>query len=149
MNKKLILTLAFFATLFFSFSSCNSKEEKVISRLASLTERIDKNGANFSSDDWLQAFRDLEDIHEDMKDCDFTSEQLKEVARADGRITAIVAKQGAKAFSQEAASFMKELGSIVKEFKEGAQEIFNEENMKEIEEEFEKVLKDLEKDLDD
>ncbi len=146
MNKKLILTIAFFTTIFLSFTSCKTSEEAVISRLEKLTERIDKNGAKFDSDDWLQAFRDLEDIHKDMENCDFSSEQLKQVARADGKISAVVAKEGAKALGKEASSFMKEFGSIAKEFQEGFQEIFNEENMKEIEDEFENVLKDIEND---
>ena len=146
MNEKLILTIAFFATISLSFTSCKTSEEAVISRLEKLTERIDKNGAKFDSDDWLQAFRDLEDIHKDMESCDFSSEQLKQVARADGKISAVVAKEGAKALGKEASSFMKEFGSIAKEFQEGFQEIFNEENMKEIEDEFENVLKDIEND---
>lgn len=146
MNKKLLLTIAFLATISLSFTSCKTSEEAVISRLENLSERIDKHGADFDSDDWGKAFSDLEKIHKDMKDCDFTSEQLKQVVRADGKLTATIAKKGAKVLSKEGAGLLKELSSIAKEFQEGIMDIFNEDDLKELEDEFEGVLKDIEND---
>ena len=137
MNKNLLLTIAFLATIALSFTSCKTSEEAVISRLEKLSDRID-------SEDWSKAFKDLEKIHQDMKGCDFTSEQLKQVVRADGKLTATIAKKGAKVLSKEGAGLLKELSSIAKEFQEGFMDIFNEENMKEVEDELEGVLKDIE-----
>ena len=144
MNKRQILTLAVFATILFSFSSCKSREEKVISRLESLSERIDKKGHTFDAEDWAEAFEDLEDIHEDMEDCEFTREELKKVGRADGRLTAIIAKEGAKALGRETSFFLRNFSSFAKEFQEGAKKNFNEEDFNDVEEELKSTLKDIE-----
>ena len=49
-----------------SLTSCKSNEEKVISDLASLSERIEKHGNDFLAEDWEEALEDLADIHEDI-----------------------------------------------------------------------------------
>ena len=66
MNKRQILTFAVFATILFSYASCKSREEKVISRFESLSERIDKKGHTFDAEDWAEAFEDLEDAEREI-----------------------------------------------------------------------------------
>ena len=144
MNKRQILTFAVFATILLSFASCKSREEKVISKLESLSERIDKKGHTFDAEDWAEAFEDLEDIHADMEDCEFTREELKKVGRADGRLTAIIAKEGAKALGRETSSFLRNFSSFAKGSQEGAKENFNEEDFNDVEEELKSTLKDIE-----
>ena len=144
MNKRQILTFAVFATILLSFASCKSREEKVISKLESLSERIDKKGHTFDAEDWAEAFEDLEDIHADMEDCEFTREELKKIGRADGRLTAIIAKEGAKALGRETSSFLRNFSSFTKGFQEGAKENFNEEDFNDVEEELKSTLKDIE-----
>lgn len=144
MIKKHFFTIVFLIAILLSFSSCKSKEEKVISRLENLSERIDKNGHKFDDEDWVEAFEDLEDIHEDMEDCEFTQEELKKVGRADGRLTAIIAREGAKSLGREASSFLRNFSSFAKGFQEGAQENFKEENFNDIEKELNGTLKDIE-----
>lgn len=144
MIKKHFFTIVFLIAILLSFSSCKSKEEKVISRLENLSERIDKNGHKFDAEDWVEAFEDLEDIHEDMEDCEFTQEELKKVGRADGRLTAIIAREGAKSLGREASSFLRNFSSFAKGFQEGAQENFKEENFNDIEKELNGTLKDIE-----
>lgn len=144
MNKKQNQTIAVFTAILLSFTSCKSKEEKVINRIENLSERIEKNGHNFDAEDWAEAFEDLEDIHEDMEDCEFTREERKEVGKADGRLTAIIAKEGAKSLGREASSFLKNFSTFVKGFQEGAQDSFNEEDINDIENEIKNTLKDIE-----
>lgn len=144
MKKKSIAVLGVFIFALFLCSSCKSKEEKVISKLESLSERIDKNGQNFDAEDWEEAFEDLEDIHEDMGDCEFTKEQLREVGRADGRLTTIIAKEGAKSLGREASSLLKSISSYAKGFQKGTQENVNEEDFNDVEEELKSTLKDIE-----
>lgn len=144
MNKRHILTFAVFATILLSFASCKSREEKVISRLESLSERIDKKGHTFDAEDWAEAFEDLEDIHEDMEDCEFSREELKEIGRADGRLTAIIAKEGAKSLGHDASIFLKNFSSFVKGFQEGAQENINEEDFNDVGDQIMSTLKDIE-----
>jgi hypothetical protein len=109
-----------------------------------LSERIDEDGKNFDADDWEEAMEELADIHEEMSDCEFTPEQLKEVGRADGRLSAIIAKEGAKSLGREASSLLKSISSYAKGFQEGAQENFNEEDFNDVEEELKSTLKDIE-----
>jgi len=112
----------FVVTAVLVLSSCRSYEDRVITRLNHLSERIDADGKNFDADDWEDAMEELADIHEEMTDCDFTPEQLKAVGRADGRLTAIIAKEGAKALGHSFSDAIKSLGIYAKGFKEGAEE---------------------------
>lgn len=144
MNKRQILTFAVFAAILLSFISCKSREENVISRLESLSERIDKQGHTFDAEDWAEAFEDLKDIHEDMEECEFTREELKKIGQTDGRLTAIIAKEGVKALGRETTSFLRNVSSFAKGFQEGAQENLKEEDFNDVEEELKSRLKDIE-----
>ena len=144
MNNKQSLTIAVLTAIVLSFSSCKSKEEKVISKIERLSERIDKNGHKFTAEDWIEAFEDLEDIHEEMEDCEFTLEELKEIGRADGRLTAIITKEGVKTLSKNVSFFLKDFSSYFKGFQEGAYENFNKEDLDEIENEIKNTLQDIE-----
>ena len=90
MKSKLILSALFISLL--ALSSCQSREEKVISKLDSLSERIEKDGSIFDADDWEEAIEDFADIHEEMQDCQFTKEQLRELGKKEGKVSAILAK---------------------------------------------------------
>ena len=96
MSKKRIQTIAVSMVMLLSFTACESKEEKVIGRLNSLSERVEKGASNFDAEDWAEVFKNLEDIHADMETCEFTQDELREVGRADGRLMTVIAKEGAK-----------------------------------------------------
>ena len=59
MKSKLILSALFISLL--ALSSCQSREEKVISKLDSLSERIEKDGRIFDADDWEEAIEERRD----------------------------------------------------------------------------------------
>lgn len=128
MNNKLILGIVVFTVILLSITSCQSKEEKIISRLNNLSERVDKYARNFDAEDWDDVLEELEEIHEDMEDCEFTREEQKEVGRAYGRLTAVMAKEGTKAFGRDVSSFLKNFSSFAK----GFQENFNEEDFSDV-----------------
>lgn len=144
MSKKCSFIPVFVVTAVLVLSSCRSYEDRVITKLNHLSERIDADGKNFDADDWEDAMEELADIHEEMTDCDFTPEQLKEVGRADGRLSAIIAKEGAKSLGREASSFLKSISSYAKGFQEGAQENVNEEDFNEVGDQIMSTLKDIE-----
>ena len=146
MNKKHSLRIVVFAAILFSITSCKSREEKVIDRLDSLSERIEKNGHKFDADDWADVLEDLADIHEDMEDCEFTKEELKAIGRADGRLTAIIMKKGAKALGRDAFSILKTYGSYFNGFRKGIEDNYNSEDLNDVEEEIKNALKDFEDD---
>lgn len=94
MKTKFFTRLAIVVAILVSFSmltSCQSKEEKVISQLESLCKTVEKD--SFNAKDLDSARAKFEAIHETAKDCDFTSEQLKEVAKLDARYAKAMAKK--------------------------------------------------------
>lgn len=100
------------------FSSCRTNEEKVIVRLNKLSQKIEKNAVKWNTDDWSDALEEWEAIHDDMSTCQFTKEQIKELGRIDGELTAILIKQGLKEF----ASFFENIGPYMDGFTEGAKQ---------------------------
>lgn len=110
--KSIIVTLLL---TILCLSSCKSKEEKVISNLDNLYERIENNGSEFEAKDWEDALKEFADIHEAMKECNFSKEQLYEVAKKEGKLSAIFAIEGSKALG-------KELPDIVGNFATGIME---------------------------
>lgn len=141
---KTIIRIAAIAACTIALTSCKSKEEKVVSRLDSLSERIEKNGHKFDTEDWEEALEDLEDIHEDMEDCEFSIEELKKIGKADGRLSAIIAKEGAKALGRDFSSVLKSFSSFAKGFQEGAMENYSEDDFKELEDQMNSALEEIE-----
>ena len=130
MKTKFILSTLFISLL--TLTSCQSREEKVISQLDRLSERIEKDGNNFDAEDWEEAIEDFAEIHEDMQDCEFTKEQLRELGKKEGKVSAILAKEGSKALGREFKNFLGNFGAFAKGFKEGAEENVSEEDFNEV-----------------
>ena len=143
MRIKRYLITAFAVVVLLTLMSCQSYEEGVIHKLNNLSERIDKDGKNFDADDWEEALEELADIHEDMTDCEFTPEQLKEVGRADGRLSAIITKQAAKALGHEVSDAIKGISSYAKGFKEGAEGNIDEDDFNDVVDEIGSLLKSV------
>ena len=93
MKNRIIIRLAAVVALvtFCFLTSCQSKEEKIISQLESLCKTVERDGFNVKDIDSVQ--EKFEAIHESAKDCNFTNDQLKEVAKLDARFTKAVAKK--------------------------------------------------------
>ena len=94
MKRSIILRLAAVVAVLVTFcflTSCQSKEEKVISQLESLCKTVEKD--SFSVDD-IDSLQDKFDaVRETAKECDFTNEQRKEVAKLEARFTKAIAKK--------------------------------------------------------
>ena len=95
MMKKAIKVLALCLLVAF-MSSCQTKEEKVINKLQALAERVESKSDSFTESEWENIYTEFESLQTQTKDCDFTAEQLKEVAKAEAELTAAIAKQKAK-----------------------------------------------------
>ena len=147
MKSKLILSALFICLLV--LSSCQSREEKVISKLDSLSERIEKDGSIFDADDWEEAIEDFADIHEEMQDCEFTNEQLRELGKKEGKVSAILAKEGSKALGREFKNFLGNFGAFANGFKEGTEENVNEDDFNEVGNEISNALQEFENQLKD
>ena len=77
-------------------TSCQTKEEKVIHKLQAIAERIENKGDSFDEADWDKVMADLEAIHQQAKECEFSSEKLKELAKAKAEVNAAIVKHGFK-----------------------------------------------------
>jgi hypothetical protein len=95
MMKKAIKVLALCLLVAF-MTSCQTKEEKVINKLKALAERVESKADSFTESQWENIYNEFESLQTQTKDCDFTAEQLKEVAKAEAELTAAIAKQKAK-----------------------------------------------------
>ncbi|MCQ2199697.1 MAG: hypothetical protein MJZ19_08285 [Paludibacteraceae bacterium] len=133
----------FVATLFISLmslSSCYTKEEKVISRLETLSQKIEQNSNDFNEADWESALNDLEEINNEMQSCAFTQEQMKEVGKMYGKLSSKVAKEMGNKFYKA----IKNYGSFLSGFKDGLGESISEEDIKNVSNEITDALNNVE-----
>lgn len=147
MKVKFIITALVTSAL--CLTSCKSREEKVINKLDNLSERIERNGSKFDAEDWEEAIEDFADIHEEMQDCEFTKEQLRELGKKEGKVSAILAKEGSKALGREFKNFLGNFGAFAKGFKEGAEENVSEEDFNEVGNDISNALQEFENQLKD
>lgn len=96
MNMKLSIfaRIAAVAAVLFTFSlltSCQSKEEKVLSQMESLCKTVEKENFDVQDIDSLQA--KFDEIRAVAKECNFTNEQLKELTKLEVRFTKAIAKK--------------------------------------------------------
>ena len=103
------------------FSGCRPHEERVMDRLDRLSEKIQKNGEKWGVNEWADALEELEDIHFDMEDCEFTPEQLRALGRVEGKLTVIIMTEGAKKLGNELIPFLEGAGAFMKGYKEGTE----------------------------
>ena len=156
MKKRALFILALVMLGLFNLTSCQSREERTISKLEQLSERIEKNGDKYDMEEWNGIMKEMEAISDDIEDCDFTSKQMEEVGRLQAKFYKIIMKNGPKIFSGALSTF----GSYAKGLKEGLlDEDFDEDDLKEqfgelenafkeAMESFEDGMKDIDEQLD-
>jgi septal ring factor EnvC (AmiA/AmiB activator) len=113
MMKKAIKVLTLCLLVAF-MTSCQTKEEKVINKLKALAERVESKADSFTESQWENIYSEFESLQTQTKECEFTTEQLKEVAKAEAELTAAIAKQKAK-----------EVGNDIKGAIEEGKEVLN------------------------
>ena len=84
-----------------------------------------------------------------MQDCEFTKEQLRELGKKEGKVSAILAKEGSKALGREFKNFLGNFGAFAKGFKEGAEENVSEEDFNEVGNDISNALQEFENQLKD
>lgn len=145
-----ILTVILLSALF--MNACKPHEERVMDRLDNLAEKVQKNGAKWNSDQWADALEELEDIHYDMEDCEFTPQQLRALGRVEGKLTVVIMTEGAKKLGQELVPFLEGAGAFMKGYSEGVEsmEDYSREQLEElgaqVQQEMERFNSELEED---
>lgn len=139
--------IALFALVTCVLTSCKTREERVILRLSTLSEKIEKHGAQWDADQWADALEEIEDIHYDIEDCDFTKEQLKSLGQVEGRLTATILNEGAKALNQSMSEFIDGAGAYMKGFMQGIDNNYDPTNVENLGKSINSQLLELEKEI--
>lgn len=113
--------LSFFSILFIALTltSCQTREERVISKMETLSERIEKNADTFDSEDWEAVFKEYAQLQEQAAKCEFSEEQYKELGRIEAKLTAALASERAKNFGRDFGNLLNSGKEFVDGFLEG------------------------------
>ena len=152
MKKNALLTLTAVMLGLFCLTSCQSREERTISKLEQLSERIEENGDNYDVEDWNGIMNEMESITDDIKDCDLTSQQMQEVGRLQAKFYKAIMKNGKKVFSSGLSKVFTNFGAYAKGLKEGWEidsldENGLEEQFDELEDAFKDAMESFENEL--
>ena len=101
-------------------ASCQSKEEKFISQLEDICEMVEDE--DFAIEDYEKVSQNYEKILSGASDCDFTTEQLKEIGKLQGRITVALTKQSMKGAGNFFKGMMEGAKGMVEGITEGLEE---------------------------
>ena len=124
MMKKAIQVLTVCLIVAF-MSSCQTqtKEEKVISKMKALAERVESNNDTYSDAEWDKVTNEFDALQKEAKECDFSADQLKDLAKVEAELTAAIAKQGAKRIGSDIKDAIEEgkemLDGVIDGIKEG------------------------------
>ena len=124
MMKKAIQVLTICLIMAF-MSSCQTqtKEEKVISKMKALAERVESNNDTYSDAEWDKVTNEFEALQKEAKECDFSTDQLKDLAKVEAELTTAIAKQGAKRVGSDIKDAIEEgkemLDGVIDGIKEG------------------------------
>ena len=106
-------------------SSCQTQtqEQKVISKMQALAERVENNKETYSDAEWDKVINEFNTLQQQAKECEFSKEQLKDLAKVEAELTAGIAKQGAKRVGSDIKDAIDEgkemLNGVIDGIKEG------------------------------
>ena len=125
MMKKAIQVLTVCLIVAF-MSSCQTqtKEEKVINKMKALAERVKSNTETYNDAEWDKVTNEFEALQKEAKECDFTTEQLKDLAKVEAELTAAIAKQGAKRVGSDIKDTIEEGKEVIEGIFDGIKEGF-------------------------
>ena len=120
MKKNLFIAILL-CVLTLSITSCQSKEDKVLSDLESVYNRLN-DSENFTDADWTELLTEYEVIHEEAQTCEFSYEQKKELGRIEGKIMSKITERKSEELGSEIGNLINSGGAIIGGFFEGLQE---------------------------
>lgn len=120
MKKNLVIAILL-CVLTLSITACQSKEDKVLSDLECIYNRLN-NSENFTDEDCTELLTEYEVIHEETQTCDFSYEQKKELGRIEGKILSKITERKTQELGSEIGDIINSGGAIIGGFIEGLQE---------------------------
>ena len=154
MKTKQLFIVAFVALVpVFTLSSCQSREERIISRYESLCEEIEEDD-DFDTDDMKEYTDQYNEIVNDSKGCSFTSEQQAQLAEITTRFVTVMTKKVSGSMINSAGDIMKvgvkTMNGMIKGLVDGASDI--EESMDDIDDSIDDIddsIEDLEDEINE
>lgn len=123
MKKALRVLTVCLLVAFMSSCQTQTQEQKVISKMQALAERVENNKETYSDAEWDKVINEFETLQQQAKECEFSKEQLKDLAKVEAELTAAIAKQGAKRAGSDIKDAIDEgkemLNDVIDGIKEG------------------------------
>lgn len=95
-------------------ASC-STERRAISQMRTLTTHIERDGNNYSVDDWVEAYQEFREIDSSIDQSKLSPAQRNEYTALQARCIKSFAKSSVSTVKEGIANYIKEGVSIVKE----------------------------------
>ena len=123
MKKALRVLTVCLLVAFMSSCQTQTQEQKVISKMKALSERVENNKETYSDAEWDKVINEYDALQQQAKECEFSKEQLKDLAKVEAELTAAIAKQGAKRVGSDIKDAIDEgkemLNGVIDGIKEG------------------------------
>lgn len=123
MKKAFKVLTACLLVAFMSSCQTQTQEQKVISKMQALAERVENNKETYSDAEWDKVINEFNALQQQAKECEFSKEQLKDLAKVEAELTAAIAKQGAKRVGSDIKDAIGEgkemLNGVIDGIKEG------------------------------
>ena len=123
MKKALRVLTVCLLVAFMSSCQTQTQEQKVISKMKALAERVENNKETYSDAEWDKVINEYDALQQQAKECEFSKEQLKDLAKVEAELTAAIAKQGAKRVGSDIKDAIDEgkemLNGVIDGIKEG------------------------------
>ena len=123
MKKALKVLTVCLLMAFMSSCQTQTQEQKVISKMQALAERVENNKETYSDAEWDKVINEYDALQQQAKECEFSKEQLKDLAKVEAELTAAIAKQGAKRVGSDINDAIDEgkemLNGVIDGIKEG------------------------------
>ena len=123
MKKALRVLTVCLLVAFMSSCQTQTQEQKVISKMKTLAERVENNKETYSDAEWDKVINEFNALQQQAKECEFSKEQLKDLAKVEAELTAAIAKQGAKRVGSDIKDAIDEgkemLNGVIDGIKEG------------------------------
>lgn len=116
---KKITLLILTGILFSAITSCQSKEESVISKLQAISEQIEEKGDTMTDEDWNKLEKKHDELMKIVETCTFTDEQEEQLYKIESKITTLTIKQKGKDIGKSIKNLLKNSKGIVEGIKEG------------------------------
>lgn len=93
-------------------------QEKSIRKLERFAKELKKNAPEYNDEDWSASMEYFEQLSEEMKQYDYTDDELRQIGKLKGRCIGIFARKSITRGASEINTFMQQLGGFLEGFLE-------------------------------